>query len=300
MAYIQLHQTGELKKRADRLAARYACCDLCPHHCNVDRTRGERGNCGASDHMRIASVSRHFGEESPISGNSGSGTIFFSHCPLHCIYCQNSDISQNASGQIITPKQLAGHMLDLQASGVHNINLVTPTHYVPGILQALVLATEAGLCIPLVYNSSGWESLEILQQLDGVVDIYMPDCKYSDPVLAGQLSGVTRYPELIGDVLVEMVRQTGPLRCDTEGVAQSGVLIRHLVLPGHLDNTAGVIDLLETHASEATLSILSQYHPAHRALLRQDDLSRFVDREERLVVTERLERSPLSIIRQWH
>ena len=298
--YPDLHQSGELRRRADRLAARYVACDLCPHACGTDRAQEERGVCGASTRLRISGISLHFGEETPISGSNGSGTIFFSHCSLACQFCQNHEISQLGTGQPFSILELAEHMCRLQSAGAHNINLVTPTHYLPGILSALDHAAAGGLSIPVVYNTSGWERVHVLKELEGIVDIYMPDFKYSDPNLARTLSGAYAYPATAQSALVEMARQTGPLQVSEQGIATRGLLVRHLVLPGNLDNTYGILDLIEHHVPESTLSILSQYHPSYRAVNRTDDLSRFLNQEERQAIAERLSRSPLRVIRQWH
>ncbi len=298
--YPELHRTGVLKERAQTLYRMLSCCRLCPHECGVDRTRGERGQCRASYRVRVASAQLHFGEEVPISGFSGSGTIFFSHCTLACSFCQNNDISQQGRGLIQDPELLAESMLELQQRGAHNINLVTPTHYLPMILEALEKAADRRLHIPIVYNTSGWESVEVIQKLDGIVDIYMPDMKYADEGLAVELSGCPRYPRIALSALMEMARQAGPLQLDENGVAVRGLLIRHLILPGHLENTMAVIDLLEQHVPAATLSILSQYHPSWKAAFRADDLSRFLDLDERRIVAERLARSPLAFLKQWN
>lgn len=298
--YPELHRNGQLKSRADRLRQTLTGCRLCPHLCGVDRTTGKRGECGASDTMRVASVQLHYGEEAPISGFNGSGTVFFAHCSLACCFCQNADISQHARGVHQDPELLAESMLQLQNNGAHNINLVTPTHYLPMILDALDRSAGRGLTIPIVYNTSGWESVTIVRMLEGIVDVYMPDMKYSESELAADLSGVPAYPRAALAALMEMSGQTGPLRMDDNGVAIRGLLVRHLVLPGYISNTMGVIQLLEQHVPNATLSILSQYHPAWKARFRTDDLSRFVDQDERRSVSERLARSPLTVLRQWN
>ncbi len=300
LRYPQLHRNGELKKRAQLLHQMLTSCRLCPHECGIDRTRGDRGQCGASQRIRVASTQLHFGEEAPISGFSGSGTIFFSHCTLRCCFCQNSDISQQARGHMQDTGTLADSMLELQGHGAHNINLVTPTHYLPVILDALDQAAEKGLYIPIVYNTSGWESVQVLCCLDGIVDIYMPDMKYADESLSLELSGCAGYPRTALSALMEMARQAGPLELDENGVAVRGLLVRHLILPGHLENTMEVIRLLEQHVPSATLSVLSQYHPSWKAAFRADDLSRFLDQDERRIVAERLARSPLAILKQWN
>jgi len=266
----------------------------------VDRIRSQRGKCGASAEIRIASADLHFGEEAPVSGNAGSGTIFFSHCSLSCAYCQNYDLSQLGTGTVVGIQELAGIMVTLQQRGALNINLVTPTHYLPGILSGLDVAAANGLDIPVLYNSSGWEQLDVLACLDGIIDIYMPDCKYSVGTLSTELSDAPGYPERVRAALAEMYRQVGPLELDREGHAVRGLLVRHLILPGHTDNTMGVIQLLEDDVPGATLSILSQYHPCYRAETGSGELSRFVNQEERQSIDDRLSKSPLAVIRQWH
>jgi putative pyruvate formate lyase activating enzyme len=214
----------------------------------------------------VSSYGPHFGEEAPLVGRHGSGTIFFTYCNLHCTFCQNYTISQLGEGSPINKEQLAEMMLSLQSRGCHNINLVSPTHVVPYILEALELAADKGLHLPLVYNSGGYDAVETLKLLDGIVDIYMPDMKYSDAKTAEELSGIKGYPEINKAAVKEMHRQVGDLRLDEDGIAQRGLLVRHLVLPNKLAGTEGVVRFLAREISANTyLNIMAQYHPCHRA-----------------------------------
>jgi putative pyruvate formate lyase activating enzyme len=215
----------------------------------------------------VSSYGPHFGEESPLVGRYGSGTIFFTNCNLICLFCQNYSISQLGAGQRMSKEELAYIMLSLQARGCHNINLVSPTHVVPQILQALELAVESGLHLPLVYNSGGYDSVRTLMILDGIVDIYMPDMKYDDEKIAVELSGIENYPEVNKAAVSEMHRQTGDLDMNQEGVAQRGLLVRHLVLPHGLAGTKGIVNFLSKEISRNTyVNIMAQYHPCYRAL----------------------------------
>jgi len=213
----------------------------------------------------VSSYGPHFGEEAPLVGRHGSGTIFFTNCNLRCLFCQNYSISQLGEGQKVSKEELAYMMLSLQAKGCHNINLVSPTHVVPQILEALELAVESGLHLPLVYNSGGYDSVETLRILDGIVDIYMPDMKYDDEETARELSGIENYPEINKSAIKEMHRQTGDLEINEEGVAQRGLLVRHLVLPHGLAGTKGIVNFLSQEISRNTyVNIMSQYDPCHK------------------------------------
>jgi len=214
----------------------------------------------------VSSYGPHFGEEAPLVGRYGSGTIFFTYCNLRCVFCQNYTISQLGEGSIASREGLAKTMLALQAKGCHNINLVSPTHVIPYILDALELAVTMGLHLPLVYNTGGYDSIETLQLLDGIIDIYMPDMKYSDEKTAEQLSGIKDYPEVNKAAVKEMHRQVGDLQLDEQGIAQRGLLIRHLVLPNGLAGTRGIVRFLAQEVSTSTyLNIMAQYHPCHKA-----------------------------------
>lgn len=255
-----------LEQRAAQAREILLNCGLCPRGCGVDRTRGELGFCKAGA-LSVSSYSAHHGEEPPLSGQAGSGTIFFTHCTMRCVYCQNYPISQLGVGDEVSVKELAGMMLKLEKRGCHNINLVTPTHYVPQILEALLIAADAGLSVPLVYNTSGYESSETLAMLDGVIDIYLPDMRYASVEAARAYSQARDYPEVNRVAVKEMHAQVGDLTLDKRGVAQSGLLIRHLVLPGDLSGTPEIMDFIAREVSQNTyISLMDQYFPAHKAV----------------------------------
>ncbi|MDR0822409.1 MAG: radical SAM protein [Endomicrobium sp.] len=244
-------------------------CSLCPRACGVNRNKGVKGVCKTADKIFIASHTVHNGEEPPISGTRGSGTIFFSNCSLNCVFCQNYPISQLGNGREISNDDLADIMLNLQDKGVHNINLVTPTHYSAHIAKAIYEAKQKGLKIPLLYNSSGYESVEALRLLEGLIDIYLPDIKYSNDDIAFRYSNVKNYVEANRAALKEMKRQVGNLSFDSDGIAQKGLLIRHLVLPNEIENTKACLDFIAKELSKDTyISIMSQYHKAYKS----DDL----------------------------
>jgi putative pyruvate formate lyase activating enzyme len=267
MNYIDLYNSGELLRRVKAAYHRLGCCDLCPHDCGVNRLKGERGVCAAGLLPRIASANVHHGEEPPLSGTRGSGTIFLSGCSLHCVFCQNFPISQLGNGEEITTAALARRMLKLQRQRVHNINFVTPTHYLPQILAALFLAIPQGFSLPLVWNSSGYEKVDALQLLAGVVDIFLPDMKYADDAVADRLSAVAQYRQINRAAVAEMFRQSGHLQLDDEGIAMSGLIIRHLVLPDGLAGTRETLSWIREHVgAEAHISLMRQFFPAHRAL----------------------------------
>ncbi|HEY4743968.1 MAG TPA: radical SAM protein [Desulfuromonadaceae bacterium] len=267
MTYLDLYQSGELLQRIREAYRRLAACDLCPHDCGVNRIRGERGICGAGLKPRIASANVHRGEEPPISGTRGSGTIFLTGCSLKCRFCQNFPISQLGNGEELTTAALAARLLKLQRQGVHNINFVTPTHFLPQILAGLWLAIPQGFRLPIVWNSSGYERPDALRLLEGVVAIYLPDMKYDDDGVAERLSSAPGYRGINRLAVGEMLRQVGHLRLDDDGVALQGLIIRHLVLlnglAGSRETLAWIADNLgpETH-----ISLMRQFFPAHRAL----------------------------------
>ena len=241
-------------------------CHLCPRQCRVNRLAGESGKCHITDQVMVSSYGPHFGEEAPLVGINGSGTIFFTYCNLRCIFCQNYSISQLGEGTRTGRDELARIMLSLQARGCHNINLVSPTHVVPYILDALELAASMGLHLPLVYNTGGYDSLETLKLLDGIVDIYMPDMKYSDEKTAERLSGIKDYPKINRAAIKEMHRQVGDLQISEQGVAQRGLLVRHLVLPNRLAGTEEIVRFLAREVSTHTyLNIMAQYRPCYKA-----------------------------------
>jgi putative pyruvate formate lyase activating enzyme len=256
---------ADIRLRAERLEALGDPCRLCPRRCGARRRAGETGRCGATLDIDIASAGAHFGEESVLVSRGGSGTIFFSHCNLRCVFCQNHDISQLHAGHRVTTEELALVMLELERSGCLNINLVTPTHYVAGIVGALAVAAERGLALPVVYNCGGYESVEVLELLEGVVDIYMPDAKFARAEIAGLLCDAADYPSAMLGALIEMQRQVGDLRIDKDGCARRGLLVRHLVMPGNAAGTAEVLNLLAEHVSPATaVNVMDQYHPCFR------------------------------------
>ena len=265
-SYLTLYRSGELEDRAACALEMLRECRLCPHCCRVNRLKGATGLCRTASEAIVSSYGPHFGEEKPLIGIHGSGTIFFSYCNLRCIFCQNYIISQQGEGEPVDAKVLAGMMLSLEKRGCHNINLVTPTHVVPQILSALVLAAADGLSIPLVYNCGGYESVETLKLLDGVVDIYMPDMKYSDESHGRAFSGAKNYPEVNRKMVKEMHRQVGDLQLDGRGIATKGLLVRHLVMPNSIAGTKGVVEFLATEISKDTyLNVMDQYRLAHRA-----------------------------------
>lgn len=261
-------QLPDLADRADALRARLAACDLCPHRCGVDRLAGTTGRCRVGAMAYIASVCDHHGEEPAISGTRGSGTIFTAGCNLHCVFCQNHQISQVRLDDYpaYTAEMLADAHLRLQAMGCHNVNWVSPTHVVAQLVEGLALAVARGFTLPVVYNSNGYDSVDVLCLLDGVVDIYLPDMKYADADTAARLSGAPDYPDIAIAAIREMYRQAGPLALDDDGVAVSGVIVRHLVLPNGLAGTrAALRRLAEEVSPEITISLMAQYYPAHRA-----------------------------------
>ena len=241
-------------------------CTLCPRECRVDRTTGEKGFCRTGDEPFISSYGAHFGEEKPLVGRYGSGTIFMGNCNLGCVFCQNYSISHLGEGIGISVEKLADIMLSLQNEGCHNINLVTPTHQMPMLLRSLLIASEKGLRLPVVYNCGGYESLNAIGLLEGIVDIYMPDFKYADPAMAKKYSGAENYPATVKAALKEMHRQVGDLMIDKIGVALRGVLVRHLVLPEGIAGTTEVVKFIAEEISRNTyINIMDQYHPCFKA-----------------------------------
>ena len=243
-------------------------CDLCPRRCRVDRAAGAKGACRTGRLARVASAGPHFGEEHALVGRGGSGTVFFSGCNLRCAYCQNADISQMDSGEELTSQELARAMLILQERGCENINLVSPSHVIAQVLEALVPAAEGGLRLPLVYNTGGYDAVDALVLLDGVVDIYLPDMKYADKRVGARLSGVGDYVARNREAVREMHRQVGDLQVDAGGLARRGLLVRHLVLPGGLGGTHAVAEFLAREVSLDTYAnVMDQYRPSYRAYL---------------------------------
>lgn len=262
-AYLSLYRSGELKRRAEEALAGLRECLVCPRNCRVNRLADRTAACKTGRYARVASYFPHFGEEDCLRGWRGSGTIFFSMCNLRCVFCQNFDISQAEASPSTPPERLARIMVHLQSLGCHNINLVTPEHVVPQVIEALCVAVEEGLRLPIVYNTSAYDSMESLRLLDGVVDIYMPDFKLWDPTLSLRYLKAKDYPEVARRVIREMHRQVGPLRFDENGLARRGVLVRHLVMPGMLSQTEAILRFLAEEVSPETyVNVMAQYHPA--------------------------------------
>jgi putative pyruvate formate lyase activating enzyme len=266
MNYLDLYNSGELLQRVKAAYSRLASCDLCPHDCGVNRIKGMRGICGAGLLPRIASANLHRGEEPPISGSKGSGTIFFSGCSLKCKFCQNFPISHLGNGEEISCRELAAKMLTLQKKRAHNINFVTPTHFLPQILAALWLAIPQGFNLPLVWNSSGYEKVNALLLLEDIVSIYLPDMKYADEMNAREISSAPGYRDINRQAVLEMFRQVGHLRTDENGIALKGVIIRHLVLPEDKDGSSDTLHwIAENIGRETHIALMSQYFPAGQA-----------------------------------
>ena len=264
--YIETFESGELEKKTKAAYGILRSCTLCPRECRVDRLSGQAGFCKTGDKAFVSSYNPHYGEEAPLVGKHGSGTIFFTHCNLMCNFCQNYDISHEGHGDEVTDDELAHMMIALQKTGCHNINFVTPSHVVPQILSALEIAISYGLKIPLVYNSGGYDSPETLKLLEGVFDIYMPDFKFWDPEIAEKTCDAEDYPEVARNVLKEMHRQVGDLQINDAGIAWRGVLIRHLVLPKGLAGAENVMRFIAEHLSADTyVNIMSQYRLCGKA-----------------------------------
>ncbi len=264
-SYLKKFNSGELQSCAEKATKNLQCCTLCPHRCKVDRQQDKIGVCRTGALAKVCSYSPHFGEESPLVGSSGSGTIFFSSCNLGCVFCQNYEISHHDDGIKVLSGHLAAIMLSLQEQGCHNINFVTPSHVVPQILGALVKAVPLGLNVPLVYNSSGYDSEDTLRLLDGVIDIYMPDFKFWENDSAQKFTNTADYPEVAKKSINEMFRQVGDLRINDQGVATRGLLVRHLVMPGCLDETKAILTFLANLSKRTFTNIMDQYRPCGKA-----------------------------------
>jgi putative pyruvate formate lyase activating enzyme len=265
-AYITAYEVGDLFRKTEEAHNALRHCNLCPRSCHVDRLKGELGFCKTGQYSKVAGYNAHFGEEAPLVGQNGSGTIFFSHCNLRCNFCQNYDISHEGWGQEVTADQLARMMLHLQDQGCHNINLVTPSHVVPQILSALTIAVENNLNLPIVFNTGGYDRIPTLKLLDGVVDIYMPDFKFWDLHVAKRTCEAEDYPQVVQRSILEMHRQVGDLQIDHDGIARKGLLIRHLVMPNHLAGTHHVMKFIVEKISPNTyVNVMSQYRPCGQA-----------------------------------
>lgn len=278
--YVELVETCELCKRAEKLKERLKSCVVCPHHCKVDRLNNERGFCRAGADMVIDSYGPHYGEEDVLVGTGGSGTIFFSYCTLQCVFCQNCEISQQGEGYEVTPAELAGIMLSLQKRGCHNINLVSPSHYVPQIVEAVGLAAKEGLVLPLVYNTGGYDEVDTLKLLDGIIDIYMPDIKFGSDLKAKKYTKSAKYFEMVKAAVKEMYRQVGTLKTDQRGIAYRGLLIRHLVMPENVSDTDIVLEFVAKELpADTVVNLMSQYYPAHKSYT-FPELTRRINRKE--------------------
>ena len=240
-------------------------CEICPHNCKVNREQGQIGRCRSNDKIKIALVSTHEYEEPCISGKNGSGTVFFSNCNLNCMYCQNYEISQMGKGREITIEELADIFLKQQAKGVNNINLVTPTMYAYHIIEAIKIARKNGLNLPIIYNTNGYEKAETIKALDGYIDVYLPDLKYYSDLLSKKYSNVDKYFEIATKAIKEMYKQVGQAIFNEEGIIQKGVIIRHLVLPNHLQNTKHILKWIKENLSDIYVSIMAQYFPTYKA-----------------------------------
>ena len=287
--YIRLYESGELSRRAASLKQRLYACDICPRSCHVNRIENEPGFCRSGRLASVSSYCDHHGEEPALSGTRGSGTIFFNNCNLRCKYCQNHQISQGTDNrsQILSSSELAAIMLHLQNDlHCHNINLVSPSHYAPQILEALCYAIPAGLHIPLIYNTNGYDSLDTLKMLDGIIDIYLPDIKYAANLYADEFSHCCNYVETSRQAIKEMYRQAGNLVTDESGIAQSGLIVRHLILPNDVAGSADSLRWLANDISkDVTVSIMAQYYPCHLAS-QEPLISRKISPEEYSLVAE--------------
>ena len=263
-SYLNLTE-GQWKERIERALSLLESCEVCPHRCGVNRLKGELGFCKTGKNAIVDSFFPHKGEEKPIRGYRGSGTVFFSYCNMRCVYCQNYQISQLGEGREVSPEELAEIFLKLQAMGCHNLNLVTPSHVVPQILSALYLAVKKGFRLPIVYNTSSFDSLESLRLLEGIVDIYLADLKYADGEIARRYSKVKNYPEVAMAAIREMYRQVGDLILDERGIAVRGLLVRHLVLPDGLAGTEKVAKFLRSLSKNMAVNVMDQYYPSYMA-----------------------------------
>jgi putative pyruvate formate lyase activating enzyme len=294
--YLKLHKTGELQRRAERLWEIAESCRLCPRQCGVNRLEGMIGFCQSPGvQLVVSSFHPHFGEERPLVGNGGSGTIFMTHCNLRCVFCQNWEISQLGRGSERDFVELATMMLLLQEAGCHNINIVTPTHYSAPIIMALVLAAEAGLRLPIVYNTSGWERLEILELLDGIVDIYLPDFKYWHGGMSAKYSsGAENYPDVTKTAILEMHRQVGVAKPAEDGIMQRGLMIRHLVMPNNVGGSEEIMEWIAANLPKDTyVNIMGQYTPYFKAY-DYPEISRRITSEEYGQVVERAQEMGLT------
>ena len=293
--YLELLEKGELKNRVEQARELLKECRVCPRDCKVNRLKDEKGYCKTGRNVYVASYFPHRGEEFPIRGFNGSGTVFFSYCNLGCVYCQNYDISQLGEGREVSPEELAAIMLYLQEEGCHNINWVTPSHIVPQLLEALYIAAKKGLKIPIVYNTSSYDSLETLKLLDGVVDIYLADLKYLKEEYGRKYSKVKNYPEIAREAIKEMHRQVGDLKTDKNGIAYKGILVRHLVLSNDISTTKQVLKFLKNVSPDMHVNIMAQYYPYYNAF-DYPEISRRITTKEYFDALDYAEKLGLKIV----
>ncbi len=303
-AYLKLHESGELAERADELWNTMKNCRLCPRQCGAERIDGESGFCQApGTGLIVSSFHAHYGEERPLVGSGGSGTIFFSHCSLRCVFCQNYTISHLGRGSRVSVEELAGMMLRQQQRGCHNINVVTPTHYSAHILKAIDIAAGRGLRLPIVYNTSGWERIEVVKLLDGIVDIYLPDIKFWDDEFGDKyFAGADRYPDAARETILEMHRQVGVAHPNRYGVMERGLMIRHLVMPNEVSGSEKVMRWIADELPKDTyVNIMAQYTPSHKAFDHPAISRRITGSEYRTVVrkAEDLGLSNLDVRAYW-
>ncbi len=279
-SYIEIYKKGELHKRIEKAYGILKRCSICPWECGVNRLAGELGVCNTGERLVIWDYMPHFGEEAPLVGTNGSGAIFITYCNLKCVFCQTYDISHLGEGAEVSLERFAEIMISLQQNGCHNINFITPSHVVPQILAALPLAIENGLRIPLIYNTGGYDSMDALELLDGIFDIYMPDFKFWDPEIAERFLGVKDYPEVARMAIRQMHRQVGNLNLDNQSVAQKGLIVRHLIVPGGLAGTKEIVRFLAKEISPNTyVNIMGHYRPCGEAD-RYPELNRGITRGE--------------------
>ena len=285
-SYLKLYRSGELQRRVEKALSMLQECNVCPHNCGVNRLKDERGYCKVGRKAIVSSYFPHRGEEFPIRGFKGSGTIFFSYCNMRCVYCQNYEISHFGEGREVSAEDIANMMLELQDLGCHNINLVSPSHVVPQILEGLLIAVERGLHIPIVYNTSSFDSLESLKLLDGIVDIYLADLKYLRKDFGRKYSKVKDYPTHAKKAIKEMFRQVGNLKTDERGIAVRGLLVRHLVLPNDVSTTSEVMAFLRSVDPNLAVNVMDQYWPFYKAKEYPEIARRIYDWEYRRALKE--------------
>jgi len=283
-SYLKLYEEGKFEEKVEKAYSLLERCTVCPHNCRINRLNDEKGFCKTGKNVKVSSFFPHFGEEFPIRGYKGSGTIFISYCNMRCVYCQNYEISHLGEGREYTPEELAGIMLYLQEEGCHNINWVTPSHVVPQLLKALFIAVKNGLKIPIVYNTSSYDSPETVKLLEGIVDIYLPDIKYLSDNHGKKYSKVKNYPDIAKEVIKLMHQQVGDLKTDERGIAYRGVLVRHLVLPEDISTTKKVLDFLKSVSPNMHVNIMAQYHPYYKAFRYPELSRRITDKEYREAV----------------